>query len=94
MIVRINGYYNQTLAVRFTYDDSILNAVRSIPHRRWNAKDKFWTIPDTRDHIEELLQALYKTGLFSSQLSSEDPPAVDLAPSPSVPVRAKLMTPF
>jgi exodeoxyribonuclease VII large subunit len=35
-----------TLEVRFPFDRTLVDRVKSLPHRRWNAGEKFWSVPD------------------------------------------------
>jgi len=36
-----------TLQVRFAFDRELVGLVKTLPHRRWNAADRIWTVPDT-----------------------------------------------
>jgi len=35
------------LEVRFPFDRALVDLVKSLPSRRWNADDKFWSVPDS-----------------------------------------------
>ena len=51
--------------LRFPYDSSLVEAVRNIPGRRWNADKKFWTLPI--DKLGFFINALAGTP-YESQL--------------------------
>ncbi|MCR5288786.1 MAG: integron integrase [Treponema sp.] len=53
--VSFDGSFNQVL----------LNAIRSIPDRKWNSEAKIWLIPNTQPAIDLFLEHIYATGLFN-----------------------------
>jgi len=65
MVVSIASHSEGYLAVRFPFDQRVVNAMRQVPGRRWSAPDKAWLVPDGKEEGERLLQALYDTGLFN-----------------------------
>ena len=34
------------LHVRFPFDRRLVEAIKSLPHRRWNADGRYWSVPD------------------------------------------------
>ena len=67
-----------TVAIRFAsgrlevtapYQPRLLSALRSLPDRRWNPAQKVWLLPDTRNHGQVLLNALWETELFQNDPS-------------------------
>jgi len=65
MVVSIASHSEGYLAVRFPFDQRVVNAMRQVPGRRWSAPDKAWLVPDGKEEGERLLQALYDTGLLN-----------------------------
>ena len=57
------GFFKVDFHGRF--NKQMLDAVRSVPGRRWNNDSKLWLIPDTKAAANELLGNIYKTGLFN-----------------------------
>ena len=35
------------LQVRFPFDRTLVDRIKSLPNRRWNAAERYWTVPDT-----------------------------------------------
>jgi len=35
------------LEIRFPYDRNLVDQIKSLPDRRWNAADRFWSVPET-----------------------------------------------
>ena len=64
MTVSISGDGKGRLAVRFPYDRKIIQAIQSLPDRRWDNGSLTWLIPDRQKNGDLLLKALYDTGLF------------------------------
>lgn len=50
----------------------MLNAIRAVPDRQWKNDEKIWLIPDSQKSINSLLENLYQTGLFNSEITSEE----------------------
>ncbi len=46
------------LIIKFQYDESIISFIKSIPERKWDAKQKYWHIPDTPENMEILKKSL------------------------------------
>jgi integrase/recombinase XerD len=44
----------ERLIIKFQYDESIISFIKSIPGRKWDAKEKYWHIPNTSENIELL----------------------------------------
>jgi len=38
---------NGALVVRFPFDRGLVDRIKSLPNRRWNAAERFWWVPDT-----------------------------------------------
>jgi integron integrase len=62
MEVSISGQAHYSLAVRFPCNPIIDDALRKVPGHRWSSEESLWSVP--RSQAQELLQALYETGLF------------------------------
>lgn len=67
MTVTIREHDDRTNSVQFTdgFTPPLLNAVKSIRGRSWNAESKVWLIPNTKEASLSLLYNLYQTGLFN-----------------------------
>ncbi len=52
------------LVIRFPYDPRVIPVVRSLPGRRWNARDKVWTVSSSS--IRETVKALEPFGFLLS----------------------------
>lgn len=58
------------------FNVTMLDAVRSVPGRRWNNDEKLWLIPNNKVASNELLRNIYATGLFNvEEMSVIHPPA-------------------
>jgi len=69
----IVGDGKDALRIRFPFCETLVEAMRTIPGRKWEPEKKEWIIPDTQYHCDRLLIALYRTGLFniSKSIASE-----------------------
>ena len=67
MNVEIKPFDSGHIGVAFSngFDGRLLNAVRSVPGRVWNNREKLWILPAGRRTNEILLLNLYQTGLFN-----------------------------
>jgi len=65
------------LSIAFPFDRTIINALRDIPRAHWNEVDKVWLIPGTSYCLGCLLDALYRTGLFTYTDPEEHEPLFD-----------------
>ena len=65
MVVSIARHSEGFLAARFPFDREVVDAMRTVPGRRWSAGGQAWLIPNGRDEGDRLLNALYDTGMFS-----------------------------
>ena len=80
MIVQIKAYDRSKIAVSFPqgFSEPVLNAVRKIPGRSWNSKQKLWLLPDNQNSADLLLSNLHQTGLFNADVpqkqSEQKPP--------------------
>ena len=75
MVVSIARHSEGFLAVRFPFDREVVDAMRTVPGRRWSAGDQAWLIPNGREEGGRLLNALYNTGMFSLSDSRDTSPA-------------------
>ena len=57
------GYFKVDFQCRF--NEQMLDAVRSVPGRRWNNDTRLWLIPDNKVAVNQLLQNIYATELFN-----------------------------
>ncbi len=71
MVVSIAGHSEGFLAVRFPFDQEVVDAMPTVPGRRWSAGGQAWLIPNGRAEGERLFNALYDTGMFSLFDSSD-----------------------
>ena len=55
--VYIQPCENTKLAVRIPYNRELLNAMRSIQHRKWDAEKKTWFIADRKEYLDLLLES-------------------------------------
>ncbi len=76
MVVSIARHSEGFLAVRFPFDREVVDAMSTVPGRRWSAGDQAWLIPKGRVEGDRLLDALYNTGMFSLSDSRDAKPAV------------------
>ncbi len=67
MNISIKSYDNSNFSVKFLegFSTSVLNAVRNVPGRQWDDKNKIWLIPDNQKAADQLLQKIFETGLFN-----------------------------
>ena len=67
MNVVIKNFDENDFSVEFQngFTDSLLNAIRNVPQRKWNDELKLWQIPNTKHSIDTLLQNLYSTNYFN-----------------------------
>lgn len=49
------------------FNEAMLDAVRSLPGRIWNSKEKLWLIPNNRAAASQLLSNFFETGLFNAE---------------------------
>ena len=66
MIVSVIRNEAGFLSIVMPYDFLLLDAVRTIPNRRWDSEHRIWLLPDTQSNVDQLLKVLYFTGLFST----------------------------
>lgn len=64
MVLNITGAPNGLLRLSMPYDSRVVNAIRRVPGRRWDAESKVWVLPDSQKHVDALLGELWNTGLF------------------------------
>ena len=69
MDVLIRPFNDDYFSVSFPgkFNETLLNAVRTVPDRRWNNEHKLWLIPNSEVTKDTLLYNLYKTGQFSEK---------------------------
>ena len=69
MKVNIKPYDRQYFSVEFPYgfDHKLLDAVRSVPGRRWNNEKKLWLIPNNAQSKKILLENLSKTAEYKKE---------------------------
>jgi len=48
---------NSKLAVKIPYNRVLLNAIRKIQHRKWDAGRKLWFIEDRKEYLDSVLEA-------------------------------------
>ncbi|MCR5766255.1 MAG: integron integrase [Treponema sp.] len=67
MNISIKSYDDSNFSVKFLegFSTSVLNAVRNVPGRQWDDKNKIWLIPDNQKAVDQLLQKIFETGLFN-----------------------------
>jgi hypothetical protein len=71
MDVRISGASTSGIAVAFKYDERIINAIKALKGRWYNWDAQVWILPDSHDMAQNLLQTLWKTGLFDYHSGTE-----------------------
>lgn len=67
MTITIKSNNDTSIAIDFNgkFTTEMLNAVRSVPNRKYLPEQKIWVIPDNQKSIDTLLENLYATGEFS-----------------------------
>lgn len=65
MTITIQGGPDSRLYVRIAINTRLINLLKSLPGHQWHPATKLWSIPDTPQTGQALLQALYRTGLFN-----------------------------
>ncbi|NIM00545.1 MAG: exodeoxyribonuclease VII large subunit [Acidobacteria bacterium] len=50
----------QTLLIRFPFDRALVERVKTLPGRRWNASERYWFVPD--DHVVAVVDLLADDG--------------------------------
>jgi integron integrase len=85
MDISITANRRGYLSLNFPFDQGVVDALKTLPSRRWNPDTKSWLIPSGQKSIDLLLRALYDTGRFTaSDPLQEDSPEEEplFAPSP------------
>ena len=59
------GDKGRQLHIRFLYDESVLEAVRGLPGRRWHPAGKYWSVSSR--HLEEVTRSLLPLGFVLSR---------------------------
>ena len=92
MDVLIKSHDQNSLSVTFPcgFTTAMLNAVRSVPGRRWNDLKKAWILPDSRETVSALLASLLATGLFTYPETSGQPPVQSSCAADSTTVKNEL----
>ena len=67
MTVFIKPFNEKYISVSFpdNFNDTILNAVRAVPNRKWSNEEKIWLVPSNQKSIDMLLENIYATNLFN-----------------------------
>jgi len=66
MNITISAASDGFIALRFPYNWAIVQAVKSVPGKRWHAESKTWFIPNRQPAIDRFLRALAETGYFTA----------------------------
>lgn len=53
----IHPYENTKLALHVPYNCKILNTIRKIPYRKWNAQSRIWLIADRKEYLDLILES-------------------------------------
>lgn len=54
MSVKITKGSSGLLNISFSYDPVLVEKIKSIKGRKWNVKEKIWSVPETQDIVETL----------------------------------------
>lgn len=79
MNILIKQYQNDKLSVAFVgwgYGENwncVKNAIKKVPGRIWDDKDRVWIIPSSQSAINILLENLYETKIFSYMTECAEP---------------------
>lgn len=65
MTVEIRGNPFDGLSVKIPFDRTLIDGIRKIPGRVWDANNKEWRLPDTQTSADRLLESLWASGQFS-----------------------------
>lgn len=49
----------ERLYIRFPYDEEIIKIIKEIDGRRWESTEKYWSVPNTPETIDEIKEAFY-----------------------------------
>ena len=67
MTVFIRPFNEKYISVSFpdNFNATMLNAVNSVPERKWNNEEKSWLVPFNQKSVDILLENIYETKLFN-----------------------------
>ncbi|MBR4631654.1 MAG: integron integrase [Treponema sp.] len=67
MTVFIRPFNEKYISVSFldNFNATMLNAVKSVPERKWNNEEKSWLVPSNQKSVDILLENIYETKLFN-----------------------------
>ncbi len=82
MTVSILGVSDYFLAVSFPYDMVVFKAIARLLNESWDQNRSAWLIPDLQYYADQLLEELYKTGMFTAEERCA-PRFVDAEPTPA-----------
>ena len=68
----IFGYTKGFLGLKIPYDPQLLAMIRSMPQRQWEPGSKTWLLPDNQASADQLLRALWDTGIFTHKEEPEE----------------------
>jgi integron integrase len=71
MDVKISGASTEGVAVSFKFDDRIIYAIQTLKGRGFDKDAQVWIIPDSNEMSQNLLRALWSTGLFNFRENPE-----------------------
>lgn len=68
MTIAIRPFDVNHISVKFfgNFSKKVLDAVKTVPDRKWNNEFNAWILPDTKQTSDILLENLYQTGEFSN----------------------------
>lgn len=74
MNVVIKNFDENNFSVEFQngFTETLLNAIRNVPQRKWNDEQKLWQIPNTKRSINTLLENFYSTNYFNIEVQNEN----------------------
>lgn len=90
MKILLTKYDEKNLAVSFPegFDEKLLDAVRKVPHRKWNNEKKIWLIPDSELSKKTLKENLEKIEVPQKFPQKENPYTAEIVKYQDV-LRAK-----
>jgi site-specific recombinase XerD len=73
-IIHVTKGEDRRLIVRFTYSPERVKAIRTISGRRWDADEKYWTVPHRDGTLRQLANAFSTDRVVVSPLVQNDRP--------------------
>jgi len=84
------------MTLRFKYDPEVIQRIRKIQNRQWDSVGRFWTVPATKENLEQVMRILPQPRLYVKDLERfkvlkeggqlvSTPPISQITPKPERP---------